>query len=544
MPDSSNIILVGPMGAGKSAVGRQLARKLKRQFHDSDHDIVARTGVDISFIFEKEGEDGFRKRETEALTHLCNLQNILLSTGGGSVVRQENRELITKSGLVVYLHASVPQQAKRTKKKDNRPLLQNKEPEKILARLMSEREHFYRQVSDLVVNTDSQRANDVVDVILSVLNSRNSSPESTTMNKIQVTTNSRIYAANIGIDLMQQLKDVSPLMDKPLIVITDENLDQLYRAILEPILDPISWLVVPASEESKSIEHYQWLLKQLVELGVKRDCVLLGIGGGVVGDLTGFVAATFMRGMHLIHMPTSLLAMVDSSIGGKTGINLAEGKNLVGSVYQPHAVIADLHFLKTLPEREYISGLAEVIKYGLLYDEKLIHDLEAQQDKIKSRDLEVLKKIVPRCVQIKADIVEADEQDHGKRMLLNLGHTFGHAIETLQAYKGFKHGEAVAIGMCMAAELSEILGHLDSDETRRIKKLIKGFGLPVSWSEFEVDDFIQAMLGDKKNTTDTQRFILLKRLGEAYIDETITTEQLKELLERYQSSNNRNRNTA
>ena len=543
MPDSSNIILVGPMGAGKSAVGRQLARKLKRQFHDSDHDIVARTGVDISFIFEKEGEDGFRKRETEALNHLCNLQNILLSTGGGSVVRQENRELISKSGLVVYLHASVPQQAKRTKKKDNRPLLQDKEPEKILARLMDEREHFYRQVSDLVVNTDSQRVNDVVDVILSVLNSRNSSQDKT-MNKIQVTTNSRIYAANIGIDLMQRLKEISPLMDRPLLVITDENLDKLYRETLEPTLDPVSWLVVPASEESKSMEHYQWLLKQLVELGVKRDCVLLGIGGGVVGDLTGFVAATYMRGMHLVHMPTSLLAMVDSSIGGKTGINLTEGKNLVGSIYQPHAVIADLNFLKTLPEREYISGLAEVIKYGLLHDEKLIDELEAQQDKIKSRDLEILNKIITRCVEIKAEIVEADEQDHGKRMLLNLGHTFGHAIETLQAYKGFKHGEAVAIGMCMAAELSEIIGHLDSDDTRRIKKMIKGFGLPVSWSEFEVDDFIQAMLGDKKNTADTQRFILLKRLGEAYIDETITTEQLKDLLERYQSSNNRNRNTA
>jgi len=534
MSNRKNIILVGPMGAGKSAVGRQLAQKLKRQFHDSDHDVVDRTGVDISYIFEKEGEDGFRKRETESILELCAKENILLSTGGGSVIRKENRDAISASGFVIYLHASVNQQVKRTKKKDNRPLLKQDEPSVVLERLMCEREHYYRQVADIVVNTNEQKVSNVVSDIIERLEIANMLNENIEIQSTLVKTKSREYPALTGINLLLEPHKHSSMFAQQTIVVTDENLDILYREKLETLINPLAWLVVPASEESKSVDTYQWLLSELVKLGVKRDAVLIGIGGGVVGDLSGFVAATYMRGMQLMHVPTSLLAMVDSSVGGKTGINLSEGKNLVGSIYQPFTVIADLNFLKTLPEREYLSGLAEVIKYAFLYDENLLEILETNFTQIINRDLDILSQIVSRCVAIKAEIVEADEHDHGLRMLLNLGHTFGHAIETLQEYKGFKHGEAVAIGMCMAADLSAQIGKISQADATRAKNIVKNFGLPTKWTNFRVGDFIKIMQGDKKNTSDTQRFILLEHLGKAYVDENISREQIEALLNTYQ----------
>ena len=521
------------MGAGKSAVGRQLAQKLKRQFHDSDHDIVARTGVDISYIFEKEGEDGFRKRETEAILELCSKESILISTGGGSVIRKENRKAISANSFVIYLHASVSQQAKRTKKKDNRPLLKHANPAKILERLMTDREHFYRQVADIVINTDEQKVSNVVNSIVERLDEANMQYQPIEIQSVSVNTRSRVYPAVTGVSLLGSPENISHLFSNPTVVVTDENVDKLYREKLEVKINPLAWLVVPASEESKSFDTYQWLLSELVTLGVKRDTVLIGIGGGVVGDLTGFVAATYMRGMKLMHIPTSLLAMVDSSIGGKTGINLTHGKNLVGSIYQPYAVVADLNFLKTLPEREYLAGLAEVIKYAFLYDRKLLEKLEENHRKILKRDEFILSEIVGRCIEIKAEIVEADEQDHGQRMLLNFGHTFGHAIETLQEYKGFKHGEAVAVGMCMAADLSALIGKISQQDAKRAKRMIATFDLPTGWSDFKVDEFIKVMQGDKKNTSDKQRFILLNKLGEAYIEEEVMLSQIESVLHSY-----------
>jgi len=539
MPTNKNIILVGPMGAGKSAVGRQLANSLKRNFHDSDHEIVARTGVDINFIFEKEGEEGFRKRETDILNELCAKENIVLSTGGGSIVRETNREIINRSGIVIYLHASVGQQVLRTRKKDNRPLLHQGDPKKILEQLMQARECHYREVADLVVDTDEQKVKSVVDHILAAIESMSEQQENSqpkTLHELNVKTRSRTYPVHIGIDILNSEKVIPQLEKQNLVIVTDENLDKLYRKQLESKFKPLAWLVIPASESSKSMQHYQWLLDELLSLGVKRDAILLGFGGGVVGDLSGFVAATFMRGMQLMHMPSSLLAMVDSSIGGKTGINVASGKNLVGSIYQPHMVLTNLNFLKTLPQREYTSGLAEVIKYALLYDEKLMTKLEQQSVEIIKRDLGVMQEIVQRCIEIKAEIVAADEQDHGQRMLLNFGHTFAHAIETLQAYQGYKHGEAVAIGMCMAADLSHSMNKISAQDVQRVKNLIKSFGLPTHWSEFESGEFMQIMHGDKKNTATTQRFILLSKLGQAYVEESASEGQVRSILKRYQNS--------
>lgn len=525
------------MGAGKSAVGRQLALSLSKDFFDSDHTIVERTGVDITYIFEKEGEEGFRQRETQTIRELAQQKNIVLSTGGGSVVRAENREIIANAGTVIYLHATVEQQANRTKKKDNRPLLHDDNPRAVLERLMLQREKHYREVSDVVITTDNQRVENVVKRILDKLEAYESNSHAHQFDIVNLKTKVREYPIRIGKDAL--LNELDELSSCPTVVITDENVDALYRKHLEAKLNPLAWLVIPASETSKSMQHYQWLLDQLLELGVKRDCKLIGIGGGVVGDLTGFVAATYMRGMQLVHVPTTVLAMVDSSIGGKTGINFAHGKNLVGSIYQPHQVIADLSFLKTLPQHEYVSGLAEVIKYALIHKPDFLSYLENNLDAIKERDPVVLQKIVTECAESKARIVEQDEQDFGVRMLLNLGHTFGHAIEKLTEYKGFSHGEAVAIGMCMAADVSRELGHIFLADVQRVKRVCKSVGLPITWSDFAVDDFMQAMAIDKKNTSSKQRFILLRGLGKAYVEENLEPAIVEKVLKTYASSSSK-----
>ena len=521
------------MGAGKSAVGRQLALSLSKEFFDSDHSIVERTGVDIAYIFEKEGEEGFRKREIQIINELTQRDNIVLSTGGGSLVRPENRESIAQAGTVIYLHATVEQQACRTKKKDNRPLLHTEDPKAVLAKLMYEREKHYREVSDIVITTDGQRVETVVKKILKKLEvfTAGKSTISDKRETVIVKTVSKEYPINISDGLLHASETLLDALPK--VVVTDENIDVLYRKKIEEKINPLAWLVVPASEKSKSIQHYQWLLEQLLELGVKRDCQLVGIGGGVVGDLTGFVAATYMRGMQLVHVPTSLLAMVDSSIGGKTGINFAQGKNLVGSIYQPNQVLIDLSFIKTLPQHEYVSGLAEVIKYALIHKPDFLTYLESNSDKIKDRDIDVLRHVVAECVKSKANIVALDEKDLGTRMLLNLGHTFGHAIEKLQAYAGHSHGEAVAIGMCMAADVSHELGHITSADVSRIKKLCKSFHLPTNCPVLMLEDFLDAMTIDKKNTSNQTRFILLKNLGEAYIEDSLDPVILEKVLKTY-----------
>jgi len=293
-------------------------------------------------------------------------------------------------------------------------------------------------------------------------------------------------------------------------------------------------LTLPDGETEKSVQRWQEIHDQLTAIGATRDVTLIALGGGVIGDLVGFAAATYMRGVNFLQVPTTLLAQVDASVGGKTAINHAAGKNLIGAFHQPVGVIIDLATLATLPEREFRAGLAEVIKYGLIGDADFFTWLQVNRNAILKRNSSTLTEVIARCCRQKAKIVAADELETGQRALLNLGHTFGHAIEAEAGFGEVLHGEAVAIGCCAAANLSAELGMLDLEESTEIQHLIKSFGLPTRLraTAFEPDQLIQRMTFDKKNRAGKIRLILLNGIGEATIKLAPETETLREIWKR------------
>jgi 3-dehydroquinate synthase len=286
---------------------------------------------------------------------------------------------------------------------------------------------------------------------------------------------------------------------------------------------------VPDGEEQKSLETAGRLYNELTDFYAERTTPLLALGGGVIGDLTGFVAATYLRGLPLVQIPTTLLAQVDSSIGGKVAVNYDRLKNIIGAFYQPKLVISDIATLKSLTPRELSDGLAEIIKYAVIKDEGLFAYLERNIDKIKLLDAEALEEVVFRSAKIKAEVVEKDEKDLGLRNILNYGHTVGHAVESASDFK-VEHGKAVAIGMLAAAKISNRLGILDKGELNRLRDIIKRAGLPTEIPDVRVESIIKAMKHDKKILRGRVRFILLKSIGEVFITDEVSPSLVKNVL--------------
>lgn len=302
------------------------------------------------------------------------------------------------------------------------------------------------------------------------------------------------------------------------LVLADSNTGPLYRDAVAQLLEKhgfvCSYQEVPAGESSKCVSQLERVLEYAVEAGLDRKSMLVALGGGVVGDLGGFAAAVYLRGISFLQVPTSLLAMVDSAVGGKTGINLPQGKNLVGAFYQPFAVAVNLATLRTLPEREYRSGLAEVVKYGVIFDASFFCFLEEKKDALLARDEEILAETVARCCQIKADVVAQDECEGGLRAILNYGHTLGHAIEAVCGYGAFLHGEAISLGMIFANRVSEAYCGFDSVASERVKALLDGFGLPVSLEkDLEWARLRAVMSTDKKAQGRVPTFVLAEDIG-------------------------------
>lgn len=317
------------------------------------------------------------------------------------------------------------------------------------------------------------------------------------------------------------------------VVISNETVAPLYLPTLRQGIGdrPLHELIVPDGEEHKTAVCWKHLLDQLADIGVTRDSTIIALGGGVVGDLAGFTAATYMRGIRLIQVPTTLLAQVDSAIGGKTGINLRQGKNLVGAFHQPSAVISDIDTISTLPEREYKAGLAEVVKYGAIRDVQYFYWLDGNRDTIKARLTKVLVEMVERASAHKAAVVAADERESGERALLNFGHTFGHALETAGDYQSLLHGEAVAIGMVLAARLSERMGLCNAGAADALRELLRFWGLStVVPKSFKAKQLLQLMQLDKKTQHDGLRLILLRALGQASIEKDCAAEDILAVL--------------
>jgi 3-dehydroquinate synthase len=314
-------------------------------------------------------------------------------------------------------------------------------------------------------------------------------------------------------------------------VITNPTVAPLYAVVVTGSLQEAGFspvvIEIPDGEEYKTAATLQTVYDRLIEAGLDRRSFIVALGGGVVGDLAGFAAATFLRGIPFVQLPTTLLAQVDSSVGGKTGIDHPLGKNLIGAFYQPHLVLSDVSTLNTLSERHYRAGLAEVVKYGVVFDVDLFALLEAEVDGLLQRNPALLGRVVARCCEIKAWVVEQDEREAGLRAVLNYGHTLGHAFETLSGYRDLVHGEAVAIGMVQAALLSQREGYCSVQDVERISTLLQRLGLPTAAPDVDREDLISALAKDKKNRSGTLQYICNKGIG-SYILHLFTPAQLAE----------------
>ncbi len=356
------------------------------------------------------------------------------------------------------------------------------------------------------------------------------------MPTLNVDLGERSYPIYIETGLFNQAGFLlSAIQGKQCAIVTNETvapllLNNIKKPLIEAGINTFD-IILPDGEQYKTIEYFNVVLTQLLENRAARDTTLIALGGGVIGDMGGFAAACYQRGIPFIQVPTTLLSQVDSSVGGKTAVNHPLGKNMIGAFYQPKAVFIDTNSLSTLPEREFCAGMAEVIKYGIMYDGDFFTWIENQSTNIKNRDADALRYVIAKCCAIKAEVVNLDEKEHGIRALLNLGHTFGHAIEAEKGYGVWLHGEAVAAGMVLAARLAIVRHCIIASEFSRIESLLKMFNLPITGPlDMSASRYIQHMQHDKKVLSGKMRFIIPKSIGDAKIIDDVTNDELTAIL--------------
>jgi shikimate kinase/3-dehydroquinate synthase len=532
----TNLIITGFSGTGKSLVAKEVARRLNWDFLDTDDEIVKQTGKPIAEIFRQDGEGKFRELEREAIGKACRQGQTVIAIGGGAIVDPQNYELLAKSGLIVCLEAKPEtiyerlfREAACSPETEVRPLLAADNPLERIRELKASRQPYYANV-DWTVHTDNlnigQAAEEVIRGLRNLAEFASPSARSDIDKDLAclVETATQSYPILVGYGLLDKLgeKMKQTALSGTATIISDENAFSLYGSKVEGILKDagfaVNSFVVPPGEETKNMNYAIKIYDFLVEHRMERDDIIIALGGGMVGDLAGFVAATFLRGMFWIQVPTSLVAMVDASIGGKVGVNHSEGKNLIGAFYQPNLVLADCQTLTTLPQRELTSGWAEVIKHGLILDEEFFQFLESNVNRLKELEPELLTRAISRSAAIKAQVVSQDEKEReGKRTILNYGHTIAHGLEAATQYKRFLHGEAVAIGMIGAAKLSVRLGLLPSAAVERQRALLQKFGLPTGFSDLDLAEITRAMELDKKVKERAIRWVLLRDIGKVVI---------------------------
>ena len=522
---AGNIVLVGFMGAGKSAVGRELAKSTGRKLIDTD-ETVQDGGPTIDEIFAAEGEAGFRRRERKAVEAAARSKDVVISTGGGAVLDPVNAKTLRRSGVVVYLDVSADELVSRLENDPReRPLLKSIEgapgPKGLRRRvetLLEKRRPVYESVADHIVGCDGRPPDAVAQEIVRRLHREDAPLESV---KVALEPS---YTVSVGRGMLGRTHELVklPRAAEHAFVVSHPRIRRLWGTELEASLRAarlrVTWGTFPAGEERKTLDTATRLLRAIGRAGLHRGDVVVALGGGVVGDVGAFVASTYNRGVAVVQAPTTLLAMVDSAIGGKTGVNLPQGKNLVGTFHQPIGVVADLDVLATLPERELRGGLAEVIKYGFIADPPLIDEVVRTRDEIVGRE-DVLQGIVVRCARIKADVVARDEREEGLRVILNYGHTLGHAVEALSvAGKGRKlhHGEAIAIGMVYAAVVAKLSGTSSADLVDDHRAALEAVGLPTRVEGLSWNDVRETMKLDKKYSRG-MRFVLLEGPGKPVV---------------------------
>ncbi len=526
---SSNLYLVGFSGTGKTTVGRIVARSLGWEFIDTDDEIVRAAGAGIDAIFAERAEAGFRDLEHSALAAAARGRQRVVSTGGGIVTQERNRDLMQRTGLVVCLEARVETIQARLGAEEGgavRPMIDPGHVGEVPLALKAERQALYA-LSDWTVHTDrltaEQAAQEVVRAAGLLGGAPGPVPDGDRDLAAVVRTSSGSYPVWVGWDRIGSVGEIAARVVGPDVayVIADEGSARHARraqASLEAAGIAAHMFTFPMGEAHKTLETsgliYRWLAGRRAE----RGHLVCAVGGGVVGDLAGYVAATYLRGMPFAQVPTTLLSMVDASVGGKTGVDLPQGKNLVGAFHQPRFVLSDVATLRTLPERTRTEGWAEVIKHALAFDEELLSDMEERAGELRALEREPATDVIRRSVAIKADVVSRDEGETlGARILLNYGHTLGHALEAATGYGRFLHGEAVSVGMMAAGRIAADLGMLAAAELERQRRALASYGLPTAAPGEDAAALRANMLSDKKVRAGRVRWVLLDGIGRAVV---------------------------
>ena len=532
-----SIVLVGLMGAGKTSIGRRLAARLGLGFRDADAEIELAAGCSIPELFDRYGERDFREGERRVIRRLLAGEPLVLATGGGAYMDAETRATVRSDGVAVWLRVALPTLVRRVSTRNNRPLLAGGNAAEVLAELMHKRHPFYAE-AELVVDCGDEHPEVTTSKVLHALTAYHRP------RRLHVALEHGAYDVVIGDNLLARagalLAPVLP--QKRVAIVTDETVARLHLPALEAALAETGVqthaIIVPAGEASKSMDGYQRVVDGLLDARVERRTTVLALGGGVVGDLAGFAAATTLRGLPFVQIPTTLLSQVDSSVGGKTGINTRHGKNLVGAFHQPRLVLADTGVLGTLPPRELRAGYAEIAKAGLIGDAAFFAWCEVYGPAIAGGDRALQAEAVMRACAFKAQVVVEDEREErssGGRALLNLGHTFGHALEAEVGYGGaLLHGEAVAIGLGLAFRLSARLGHCDRADADRVARHLTVMGLPSEPSmlnrRFSAGRLIGQMRRDKKMRDGALHFVLVHGVGDAFTASDVPEDAVVSLL--------------
>ncbi len=534
-------VLIGMPGAGKTRVGGEVAQMLGVRFTDSDEVIEQRAGMRITEYFSEYGEPKFRELESQVIADLLRTAGGIVSLGGGAPmtesVRRNLQRYISQGGKVVYLQADPQEAMERARRGGNRPMLAGDAAARWRA-LYEERDPVFDAVANVHVHTrgssPQHAARKVMDMVME--------------HDVHVTgTSITPYDVRIGVGTSNHLAEV--LGDRPVRIAlihtapVQRHSDRA-RALLRQAGYEVSDVLIPDAEAGKTIEVANGIWQRLGNEGFTRSDAVVGLGGGAATDLAGFVAATWMRGIRYVNCPTSLLAMVDASTGGKTGINTPQGKNLVGSFYTPAGVLADMRTLETLPNDIFIEGLGEVAKSGFIRDTEILSILENHAQQLREFNgstflgsplEDVVAELIERTVKVKAYHVSNDLREAGLREFLNYGHTLGHAIEQIEHFK-WRHGNAVAVGCMFAAELSSILGYIDQDLVDYHRQLLGSLGLPISWSGGDWDSVLALMHRDKKARGNTLRFVVLEGVGHPIHLDDPPIEAVHEAFERIRSA--------
>jgi shikimate kinase/3-dehydroquinate synthase len=543
-----SLVLVGMMGSGKTTVGRRLALRLGLPFVDVDQEIVEAAGMPIADIFARHGEEHFRDGERRIIARLLGGGPCVIATGGGAFMNEATRTRVAENSISIWLKADFETLMRRVRKRPTRPLLQTPDPVATMRRLLAEREPVYARADVTVCSREASHESVVEDAFSALeahVASRRVAAKMDAGRRVElgVELPGRRYDIIIGENLVFEagalITKVAP--GAACMIVTDRNVAQHHLPTLQASLAAAgirhAAIAIAPGESSKSFATYEHVCNHILAARMERGDIVVALGGGVVGDLAGFAAATARRGMRLVQVPTSLLAQVDSSVGGKTGINSPHGKNLVGAFHQPSLVIADTSALATLPQREFRAGYAEIVKYGLIDDAEFFYWLESEWRNVYAGGPALTQAIAKSCAA-KAAVVIRDETEQGDRALLNLGHTFAHAFERLTNYDSTRlvHGEAVALGIACAFRFSSAQGLCSGQDAERVVRHFENVGLPTrvgdipEWSG-DADALVDAMLQDKKVQRGALTLILARGIGESFIAKNVAAAEVRSFLE-------------